>query len=148
MSRVRQWMERPNSSEMVSYQCVLVWSTCCYRDMAMGGGPPDGARVFHHRTDDLLIVQNPISDGKTSPPVWEMYENSQSLCRFIIWSTWVEQVTVYQVSTQDNGRYWHNALAFWTVEVIGIVGYAYRFLRRTSRFSSTMKPGTLTKGFF
>lgn len=30
MSCVRQWMERPNSSEMVSYQCALDWSNCSF----------------------------------------------------------------------------------------------------------------------
>ena len=33
------------------------------------GGPPDGARVVHHLTDELLMQQNLVSDGENTPPV-------------------------------------------------------------------------------
>jgi hypothetical protein len=31
-----------------------------FLDMGASGGPPNGARVVHHRTDELLIQQNTI----------------------------------------------------------------------------------------
>ena len=36
-----------------------------FPDLGASGGPSDGARVFHHRTDELLVQQNSISDGET-----------------------------------------------------------------------------------
>jgi hypothetical protein len=32
--------------------------------MGAGSGPPDGAHIVHHRTDELFIQQHPISDGE------------------------------------------------------------------------------------
>jgi hypothetical protein len=40
-----------------------------FLDMGAGSGPPDGARVVRHGTDELLIQQNTISDGKTASPI-------------------------------------------------------------------------------
>ena len=37
-----------------------------FLDMGAGSGPPDGTHVVHHGTDELLIQQNTISDGKTA----------------------------------------------------------------------------------
>jgi len=37
--------------------------------MGASGGPPDGTRVVHHRTDELLIQQNSILDGQSASPV-------------------------------------------------------------------------------
>ena len=34
-----------------------------FPDMGACGGPPYGARIVHHRTDELLIEQNTIPDG-------------------------------------------------------------------------------------
>jgi hypothetical protein len=43
-------------------------------DMAAGGGPPDGARVGHHWTDELLIQQNSVPDGeKNAMNKWMLY---------------------------------------------------------------------------
>ena len=36
-------------------------------DMGASGGPPDGARLVHHRTNELLTQQNSVSDGETAP---------------------------------------------------------------------------------
>ena len=33
------------------------------------GGPPYGARVLHHWTDELLVQQNSIPDGQSTSPV-------------------------------------------------------------------------------
>jgi len=40
-----------------------------FPDMGASGGRPDGARVVHHRSDELLIQHNPCSDGETTTPV-------------------------------------------------------------------------------
>ena len=37
--------------------------------MGTGSGTPEGTRVVHHGTDELLIQQNTIPDGKTAPPI-------------------------------------------------------------------------------
>jgi len=34
-----------------------------FPDMELRGGPPDGVRIFHHRTEELLVQQNSIPDG-------------------------------------------------------------------------------------
>jgi hypothetical protein len=39
----------------------------CFPDMGASGGPPDGAHLVHHRTDELLTQQNSVSDGETTP---------------------------------------------------------------------------------
>jgi len=38
-----------------------------FPDMGPSGGPLDGARLFHHRMDELLTQQNSISDEETTP---------------------------------------------------------------------------------
>jgi hypothetical protein len=38
-------------------------------NMGASGGPPDGPRVVHHGTDELLVQQNAIPDGETDSPV-------------------------------------------------------------------------------
>jgi len=38
-----------------------------FPDMGASGGPPDGARLVHHRMDKLLTQQNSVSDGETTP---------------------------------------------------------------------------------
>jgi len=40
-----------------------------FLDTGAGGGPPNGTRVVHHGTDELLIQQNTIPDGKTASPI-------------------------------------------------------------------------------
>jgi hypothetical protein len=40
-----------------------------FSDMGASGGPPNGERVVHHRSDELLIQQNPVSDGQKTHPV-------------------------------------------------------------------------------
>jgi hypothetical protein len=40
-------------------------------DMGASDGPPDGTRIVHHGTDELLIQQNTIPDGETAVPVQE-----------------------------------------------------------------------------
>jgi len=40
-----------------------------FPDISASGRTPDEARVVHHKTDELLIQQNSISDGKTTSPV-------------------------------------------------------------------------------
>jgi hypothetical protein len=37
--------------------------------MGAGSGPSDGTSVVNHRTDELLIQQNIISDGKTASTI-------------------------------------------------------------------------------
>ena len=40
-----------------------------FPDMDASGGLQDGARVVHHRKDELLIQYNSCSDGETTTPV-------------------------------------------------------------------------------
>jgi len=40
-----------------------------FRDVGASGGPPDGTRIVHHGTDELLLQQNTIPDGETAFPV-------------------------------------------------------------------------------
>jgi len=54
-----------------------------FLDMGVCGCPPNGTRIVHHGTDDLLIQQNTIPDGETASPVQERSKRSQSLCRFL-----------------------------------------------------------------
>ena len=37
-----------------------------FLDMGTSGGPSNGTRIVHHGTDELLIQQNTIPDGKTA----------------------------------------------------------------------------------
>ena len=53
-----------------------------FLDMGAGGGPPNGTRIVHHGTDELLIQQNTIPDGETTS-IQERSQRSQSLCRFL-----------------------------------------------------------------
>jgi hypothetical protein len=46
-------------------------------------GPPDGASIVHHGTDELLIEQNSIPDGETASPFWERSQHSQYVCHFL-----------------------------------------------------------------
>jgi hypothetical protein len=43
------------------------------------GGRPDGAHVFHHRTDELLIQWDSVPDGEITYPVEKRTQNFQSL---------------------------------------------------------------------
>jgi len=54
-----------------------------FLDMGASGGPPNGTRIVHHATDELLIQLNTIPDGETASPVQERSKRSQSLCRFL-----------------------------------------------------------------
>jgi hypothetical protein len=40
-----------------------------FPDMGVSGGPPDGARVVHRGTNELLVQQNFIPEGETTSPV-------------------------------------------------------------------------------
>jgi hypothetical protein len=40
-----------------------------FTDISASSRLPDEARVVHHKTDELLMQQNSISDGKTTSPV-------------------------------------------------------------------------------
>jgi len=39
--------------------------------------------MVHHGTDELLIEQNPVPEGKTASPVEERSKRSQFMCRFL-----------------------------------------------------------------
>jgi len=54
-----------------------------FLDMGVCGYPPNGTRIDHHRTDELLIQQNTILDGEIASPLQERSKRSQSLCRFL-----------------------------------------------------------------
>jgi hypothetical protein len=54
-----------------------------FLDVVASGGPPNGTRVVHHGTDELLIQQNTIPDGETTSPIQEKSQRPQSLCRFL-----------------------------------------------------------------
>ena len=53
-----------------------------FLDMGASGVPPNGTRIIHHGTDDLLTQQNTIPDGDTASPIQDRSQSSQSLCRF------------------------------------------------------------------
>jgi hypothetical protein len=36
-----------------------------FPDTGASGGPPDGARIVHHKSDELLVQHNSIADGDT-----------------------------------------------------------------------------------
>ena len=44
-----------------------------FPDMGVCGCPPNGTRIVHHGTDELLIQQNTIPDGETASPVQERF---------------------------------------------------------------------------
>ena len=54
-----------------------------FLDMGASGGPPNGTRIVHRETDELLIQQNTIPDGETASPVQERSQRYQSLCHFL-----------------------------------------------------------------
>jgi len=54
-----------------------------FLDIGVCGYPPNGTRIVHHGTDELLIQKNTIPDGETAPPVKERSKRYQSLCRFL-----------------------------------------------------------------
>jgi hypothetical protein len=66
-----------SNAKKLGLQCLQ------FLDVGASGGPPNGARVVHHGTDELLIQQNTIPDGKTASPIQESSQRSQSLCRFL-----------------------------------------------------------------
>jgi len=47
-----------------------------FLDMGTSGGPPNGTRIVHHGTDELLIQQNTIPDGKIAFRVCEGPSNA------------------------------------------------------------------------
>jgi len=68
---------------------------------------PDGGRVVHHRTDELLIQQDSVPDGETTYTVKKRTQHFQSLERFVFSSDrcMSSKSTVYQGSPLDNRRY-------------------------------------------
>jgi len=52
-------------------------------NMGASGGPPDGIRIIHHWTRELLIQQSSIFDGGTIPHAKERTKHSQSLGRIL-----------------------------------------------------------------
>jgi hypothetical protein len=48
------------------------------------GGRPDGAHVFHHRTDELLIQWDSVPDGEITYPVEKRAQNFQFLFSHLI----------------------------------------------------------------
>ena len=47
--------------------------------MGASSGPPRGARVIHHRADELLIKQDSVSDGEITLPVQEVTQHANPL---------------------------------------------------------------------
>jgi hypothetical protein len=71
-------MELPNPREFpvtIVPKCTgsnaktLEFKNVHFPAMGAGGGPPNGEGVLHHRSDELLIQQNSVADGQTTPPV-------------------------------------------------------------------------------
>jgi hypothetical protein len=50
-------------------------------DAGVGSRLPDRACVVHHRTDELLVDQHAVLNGKTAPPVKDGAKHAQSLSR-------------------------------------------------------------------
>jgi hypothetical protein len=74
--------------------------------MGAGGGPPNGARIVHHGTDELLIQQNTIPDGEIATPVQERPQHAQALCRFLS-----HLIDVFRPGEPFNQRY-HKVTGF------------------------------------
>jgi hypothetical protein len=53
-----------------------------FPEMGASSALPDCARVFHHRTEDLLVQQNTIPDGQNTPPVRVRSQHYEALYRF------------------------------------------------------------------
>jgi hypothetical protein len=49
--------------------------------VGVGSGPPDRECVVRHGTDDLLVEQHAVLNGKTAPHVKEGAKHAQSLIR-------------------------------------------------------------------
>jgi hypothetical protein len=52
-------------------------------DVASRSGPPDGARMIHHWTDELPEEQNTVPNVQATPPVQERAQNTQPLRGFL-----------------------------------------------------------------
>jgi hypothetical protein len=52
-------------------------------DLASCSGPPDGARIIHHWTDELPEEQNAVPNRETTPPVRERAQHTQPLRGFL-----------------------------------------------------------------
>jgi hypothetical protein len=63
------------------------------------GGHPDGSRIVHRGTDELLIQQISILDRVTASPVYERSQRSQSVCRFLSRLICVDQGSCLSVVT-------------------------------------------------
>jgi hypothetical protein len=50
-----------------------------FLDMGACGSPPNGTRIDHHGSNELLIQQNTIPDGETASPVQERSKHSHSV---------------------------------------------------------------------
>ena len=53
-----------------------------FPEIGANGGPPDWARIVHHRMEDLLVQQNTIPDGQNIPPVQVRSQHYQTLYCF------------------------------------------------------------------
>jgi hypothetical protein len=116
----QQRIELPNPQEFSCCHCTKVngsnvkegWlKQLQFRDV-WNDGPPDGKPEVDHRTDKLLIQQNSICDGQSTPPVMERIQHYQSMHRFL--SHLIDESTrsaIYQGSPLDNGWHRKNTLA-------------------------------------
>jgi hypothetical protein len=53
-------------------------------DVGVNSGPPDRACVVHNWTDELLVEQHAVLNGKTAPPVKERAKHAQTLSRLLV----------------------------------------------------------------
>ena len=51
--------------------------------MGAGTGSPNGARIFHHGTDEPLKKQNSVPDGKITLPTQERTQHTDILINLL-----------------------------------------------------------------
>ena len=58
------------------YQGLLVVAPAV-SGMEASGGSPDGARVFHYGTDEMLLQHDSIPEQQTTPPTLDIWKSNQ-----------------------------------------------------------------------
>ena len=74
-------------------------------DVASRSGPPDGARVIHHWTNELPEEQKSVPNGKATPPVQERTQHTQPLKGFLPYLVDVSRLDTVSSVTQHRANY-------------------------------------------
>jgi hypothetical protein len=69
----------------------------------VSSGPPNGACIVHHRTDELSVKQHVVSDRQTTFPIEQGAKYTQSLSRISSYLVYVSSRSdVCRESLQDS----------------------------------------------